>query len=216
MKYSVLELTQSILASLGSDEVNSIGDTAEAQQIVNILETVYYNMAARGNLPEHNGLIQLQGSDDPTRPTLMTVPANVTKIDWIEYYDANPADGTSFQIDQYGSYSNQHDTNVNLSYNASSANSFPWTFTSTSSITVGLGIKTFQVNVVATASTPQLGQECEILNGTTLYMSGVVTAFYTVPNTTYSNLVINVTAISGSGTFATWTVNQINGPTTAP
>lgn len=211
MKYTVLEMTQSILSSMSSDEVNSIGDTAESLQIANILETVYYNIAARGNLPEHNGLVQLQGSDDPTRPVLMTVPDNVTKIDWIEYYDANPADGTAFQIDQFGAFSNQHATNTDLSAIGSTTGSFPWIATSTSTVTVGLGTQNF---TVANNNNIFPGNQCEILSGTTPYMSGTVIAY--VPGTTNAVLSIDVTAISGSGTFSTWTINQLGAPTTAP
>lgn len=211
MKYSLLEMTQSILSSLSSDEVNSIGDTAESLQIVNIIEQVYYNMAARGNLPEHNGLVQLQGSDDVTRPVLMTVPDNVTRIDWIEYYDANPADSTSFMVDQYGSYSNQHDTNTNLSYNATFTGSFPWSVTSTTSVTVGTGTQNFQVSN-GTSIFP--GNLVEVLSGTTTYMSGTVIAY--VPGNTTATLSLNITATSGSGTFTSWTINQLNAPTTAP
>jgi hypothetical protein len=206
MKYSLLELTQSILASLSSDEVNSIGDTTESQQVVNIIETVYYNMAARSELPEHQGLIQLVGSDNPIKPVLMTVPSNVTKIEWIEYYDSNPSDGTSLQVDQYGAYS-IHDTNTDLQNNSTFQASYPWTATSTSTNTVGLGIQTFSVSSGLTIG---LGNNAEILSGTTLYMSGVVTAY------NGTNLVIDVTAINGSGTFSTWTLNQLNAPSTAP
>lgn len=206
MKYTLLELTQSILASLGSDEVNSIGDTSESQQVVNIIETVYYNMAARSQLPEHEGLIQLIGSDDPIKPVIMTIPANVTKIDWIEYYDSNPSDGTTLQTSQFGAYS-PHDTNTDLQNNSTFQGSFPWNTTSTSTITVGLGIQTFTVSSNLTIG---LGNQVEILSGTTLYMSGVVTAYNT------NQLTINVTAISGSGTFSTWILNQLNPPTTAP
>ena len=77
MQFTVLEMTQSILSFLTSDEVNSIEDTAESLQMANILETVYYNIATRGNLLEHNGLFQLQGSDDLLKPVLMHVGLGV-------------------------------------------------------------------------------------------------------------------------------------------
>lgn len=219
MQYTLLELTQSILSSLSSDEVNSIGDTTESQQIANIIETVYYNMAARAQLPEHEGLIQLLGSDDPTKPTMMTVPPGVTRIKWIEYYDTNPDDGTSIQTDQYGAYS-KHDVNTDLQNNSTYQASYPWTATSTSSITVGLGTQTF---VVQPNLTIGLGNQVEILSGTTVYMSGTVLAYNNTvvpvtspPTPTTANLVINVTAIFGSGTKTSWTLNQLNAPTTAP
>jgi hypothetical protein len=219
MQYTLLELTQSILSSLSSDEVNSIGDTTESQQIANIIETVYYNMAARSELPEHEGLIQLVGMDDTLRPVMMSVPAGTSKISWIQYYDTNPSDGTSIQTDQYGAYS-VHDVNTDLQNNSTFQASYPWTATSTSSITVGLGIKSF---TVAPNLTIGLGNQVEILSGTTTYMSGVVTAYNNSvvpvtnpPTPATATLVINVTATSGSGTYTTWTLNQINAPTTAP
>jgi hypothetical protein len=205
MQYTLLEMVQSISASLGSDEVNSIGDTAEAQQIVNIIETVYYNMAARSELPEHQGLIQLVSSTDPLKPTLMTVPSNVTRIDWVSYFDTNPADGTSIQNDQFGAYS--HDLNLDLQNNSTFQASYPWTANSTSTNTVGTGTKTF---VVPAGITIGLGNEVEITSGTTLYMSGLVTAY------NGTSLVINVTATFGSGTFSSWVLTQMNAPTSAP
>lgn len=205
MKLTLLEMTQNILSAMSSDEVNSIGDTAESLQVANIIQTVYYNIAARANLPEHNGLVQLVGVNDPLRPVLMTVPSNVTRINWIQYFDTNPADGASTQVSQFGAYS--HDLNTDLLNNSTFQASYPWSTTSTTSNTIGLGIKTFTVSGGLTIG---IGNEFEILNGTTLCMSGVVEAYF---NTT---LTLNVTAISGSGTFSSWIIKQLNAPTIAP
>lgn len=38
MKYTLLELTQRILESMNSDEVNSIGDTEESMTVANIIK----------------------------------------------------------------------------------------------------------------------------------------------------------------------------------
>ena len=205
MKLSVLQMTQSILSSMSSDEVNSIGDTAESLQVANIIQTVYYNMAARSQLPEHEGFIQLQGSDDPIKPVLMTVPANVTRITWMEYFDSNPADSIQF-VDS-------HDINTDLLNNSTFQASFPWTTTSTSTITIGTGIQSFTVSPNLTIA---LGNAVEIFTGTTLAMSGVVTAYNNNLADTAGILVINVTATSGSGTFSSWTLNQLNAPSNAP
>ncbi len=105
MKQTVLQLTQSILSSLSSDEVNSIGDTPEAMQVANILRTTYYNMISRGDLEEHNKLFQLVSSTDPYAPVLMYRPDDVTRIDWIKYY--NPDDGAFDSIAD-------HDINVDI------------------------------------------------------------------------------------------------------
>ena len=42
-KMTVLEMVQDILNDMDSDEVNSINDTIEAQQVANTVRTVYAN-----------------------------------------------------------------------------------------------------------------------------------------------------------------------------
>lgn len=86
---TVLDMTQTILSALNSDEVNSISDTTESMQIVNIIKNKYYDILDRGNLPEQQTLIQLTASGDNTKPTLMYVPTGVLRIDWIKYFDNN-------------------------------------------------------------------------------------------------------------------------------
>lgn len=87
---TVLDMTQSILSALNSDEVNSIADTTESMQIANIIKNKYYDILTRGNLPEQRTLIQLTASGDNTKPTLMYIPSGVIRMDWIKYFDNNP------------------------------------------------------------------------------------------------------------------------------
>jgi hypothetical protein len=95
MKLTLLQLTQNILSALNSDEVNSIGDTAEAMQVATCIQTSYLNMQGRYDLPEHNQLMQLNPSDDPTQPVLMYRPDSVNRIEWIKYYNSqDPATNT--------------------------------------------------------------------------------------------------------------------------
>lgn len=85
MKYTLLKMVQLILSSMNSDEVNSISDTTESQQIVDILETTYNDIVSTLDFPEHWDLFELQASGDNTRPTIMYLPEGVTKIEWIQY-----------------------------------------------------------------------------------------------------------------------------------
>lgn len=85
MKYTLLEMVQLILSSLDSDEVNSISDTPESNQVALLLKSVYYDSATDLGLPEHETLFQLNASGDASKPTIMYVPTNVTHIDWISY-----------------------------------------------------------------------------------------------------------------------------------
>lgn len=85
MRYTLLDMVQEILSSMDSDEVNSIGDTTESMQVARIIRTAYFNIIARSNLPEHNGLFSLLSSVDPDSPTLMYRPENAARLEWIKY-----------------------------------------------------------------------------------------------------------------------------------
>lgn len=88
MKRTLLDLTQSILSSLDSDEVNSISDTTEAQQIAEIIRNTYFNIQGRTNLPKHDEIFQLTASGDVNQPVLMFKPDNIGKMEWLKYFDA--------------------------------------------------------------------------------------------------------------------------------
>lgn len=85
MRYTLLEIVQLILSSMDSDEVNDINDTVESTQVATLLKSVFYDCAVDLGLPEHEALFELNASGDNAKPTLMTVPSNVTKINWIKY-----------------------------------------------------------------------------------------------------------------------------------
>jgi hypothetical protein len=89
MKYTLLELTQTVLSRMDSDEVNSISDTPEAMQVATIIRSVYFDIIGRANLPEHFSLVTLDASTDATKPTLMTVPSTISRIEWIRYNKLN-------------------------------------------------------------------------------------------------------------------------------
>lgn len=111
MRLTLLELTQTILSSMGSDEVNSISDTTESLQVANIIKQTYMNMLGRYDLPSNNQLFQLSPSLNIVSPVLMEFAPGTTRVDWIKYLDTNTADNE--EQDQYGAYS-EHDTNTDL------------------------------------------------------------------------------------------------------
>lgn len=108
MKYTNLDYVQTILSALGSDEVNSVSDTTESLQVLEVLKTAYFNMISRTLPPEHKQLIQLDPSLDVTAPTLMYVPDGIKSIEWIKYFNSNNLpnadDDTGFE----------HDLNVDI------------------------------------------------------------------------------------------------------
>lgn len=94
MRRTLLDLTQEILSSLDSDEVNSISDTVESYQVAVLLRGVYYDLATDLGLLEHDTVFGLSASQDTTKPVIMTIPANVTRIDNITYDNRETADTT--------------------------------------------------------------------------------------------------------------------------
>ncbi len=113
MRMTNLDYVQNILSSLGSDEVNSVSDTTESLQVLSILKTTYFNMVGRLHLPEHGQLIQLDPSLDSTMPVLMYIPSEVTKLQWLKYFNnvsVDTDDDTDFQ----------HDLNVDITSDGNS------------------------------------------------------------------------------------------------
>jgi len=92
MKRTLLDLTQSILSSLSSDEVNSIGDTTESMQVAEVIRTTYFNIISRVGIPNHTQLIQLDPSLDASSPVLMYIPAGIGRLEWLKYFDSNILD----------------------------------------------------------------------------------------------------------------------------
>lgn len=184
---TLLEMTQNILASLDSDQVNSISDTVESDQVARIIQNKYYDILSRDNIPEQQMLMQLTASGDSTKPTLMYVPDGVTTIEWLKYFDANPADG--LDVSQFGAFS--HGLNLDIE------DSSGWATTSTTSNSIATGSKTFTV-----ASS---GLDISVGDGA-LAQSGTMAMFGLVTSYSGTTLVINVSQTVGSGTLASWTI----------
>lgn len=98
MKYTLLDIVQTILSSMDSDEVNSLSDTTESIQVAEIVKTVYYDIAALGELPRDQAPFQLVASGDPLQPVTMTIPDGIDEIIWLKYnYATVDQPETSYQ-----------------------------------------------------------------------------------------------------------------------
>lgn len=84
-KYTLLEMTQSILSDMNSDEVNSVTDTVEALQVTQIIKDTFYEIITEGEWPHLKTLMQLTASADAGKPTHMRMPENVQKVVSIRY-----------------------------------------------------------------------------------------------------------------------------------
>lgn len=92
MKTTLLQIVQSILSDMDSEDVNSISDTVEAQQIASVVEDTYYNIIAAREIPEHNKLMALTAMGDSNKPTHFKYPTNTKSIKRIEYNVGTVAD----------------------------------------------------------------------------------------------------------------------------
>lgn len=85
MKSTLLEMTQLILSAMDSDEVNSISDTVESQQVALLIKSVYYDLITDIAMPELETAFQLNASGTSAKPTLMTLPENAIRVRQVFY-----------------------------------------------------------------------------------------------------------------------------------
>ena len=85
MKSTLLQVVQSILSDMDSENVNTISDTVEAQQIASVVEDTYFNIIAARDIPEHNKLIPLVSLSSTARPTHFTYPARTKQLMRVDY-----------------------------------------------------------------------------------------------------------------------------------
>lgn len=84
-KLTLLEIVQDILNSLDSDEVDSINDTLEAQQVAQIVKTAYYNIIDGKDWANQYQLWQPSSSGTTTAPTKLKIPDTSIELLWIKY-----------------------------------------------------------------------------------------------------------------------------------
>ena len=89
MKRTLLELTQNILSAMDSENINSISDSVEAMQIVDIIETTYFDIISTRDIPEHKELIKMTALSDTNFPSHFSYPTNVKEIVSLDYQDSD-------------------------------------------------------------------------------------------------------------------------------
>jgi len=92
-KMSLLEIVTDILNDLDSDEVNSINDTIESQQVAQVVKSCYFEMIANRNWPHLRKLVQLESASDITKPNYLKLPEGTKELVFFRYdlfTDTNP------------------------------------------------------------------------------------------------------------------------------
>lgn len=88
-KLTLLEMVQNILSAMDSDEVNSIFDTVESQQVVEVIKETYDEQFNNITIPEMVGIVTLESVSDVTRPNYLKFPSNTKSIEWLRYRGAD-------------------------------------------------------------------------------------------------------------------------------
>lgn len=100
MKMTLLEIVQDILNDLDSDEVNSIDDTTESQQIAQIVKSTYFAILSARDWPHTKRLVQVNPSGNPLIPTHMYLQDEIKRVAFINYDKAKVSDGERRRIEE--------------------------------------------------------------------------------------------------------------------
>lgn len=89
---TLLEMTQDILNDMDGDEINSISDTAEAEQVANIIKNTYRNMVSNSNWHHTRRAVAVTPYSDSNFPTHMRLNEEVKELILINYDRADVDD----------------------------------------------------------------------------------------------------------------------------
>lgn len=82
---TLLDVVQEVLSAMDSDQVNSIMDTFESEQVVSIARAVYRDMVSNRNWPFFRRTIQFNSLANPSLPTHMTLQDEVKELVFVNY-----------------------------------------------------------------------------------------------------------------------------------
>jgi len=91
---TLLEIVQRVLDALGSDNVNSIGDTIESTQIANEARITYYELMDRDEWPHLIQQTQLESVSDVNHPNYLRIPTDVVEITDLRYETTESGDSS--------------------------------------------------------------------------------------------------------------------------
>ena len=100
MRRTLLDIVQSILSDMDSEDVNSISDSIEAQQVASVVKDTYYNIISTRTIPEHEGTFTLTSLSSSSRPTHFLYPTDAKDIKSL-YYNISETGGAEYQLVKY-------------------------------------------------------------------------------------------------------------------
>jgi hypothetical protein len=97
-KLTLLQLVQKTMEALNLEEINSISDSPDAEQIAQIAQDSYYELLNQSDWPHTIRLGQLESVGDADKPNYLRIPDEVTRIDTFKY-DATLTDDDDLPVD---------------------------------------------------------------------------------------------------------------------
>ena len=85
MKMTLLEMVTDILNSMDSDEVNTITETVESDQVSQIIKTTFFELIADRDWAHLKELFELDESGTTARPTHMSPPERISEVREVNY-----------------------------------------------------------------------------------------------------------------------------------
>ena len=85
MAKTLLQITQDILSVMDGDEVNSISDTEESEQVAKAIVRTYNSFVSNQNWLHTRTGITIEGRADSNFPTHMTLKDEVKRLEFINY-----------------------------------------------------------------------------------------------------------------------------------
>jgi hypothetical protein len=97
MKMTLLTMVQNILSDMDSEEINSISDSNEAEQIAKVIENTYFNLISTRVIPEHAQAIKMVSYSSSARPTHFSFPNRVKNIEFLDYNVSEAVGGVEYK-----------------------------------------------------------------------------------------------------------------------
>lgn len=101
MKMTLLEMVQNILSDMDSEEINSISDSNEAEQVVQVIKASYFNMIASRFIPELSQILKLTSLSQSARPTHFQFPTRVKNVEFLDYNISKVVGGVKYERMKY-------------------------------------------------------------------------------------------------------------------
>jgi|TARA_R110000744_G_scaffold160193_1_gene276487 hypothetical protein len=101
MKMTLLEMVQNILSDMDSEEINSLSDSNEAEQVALVIKTTFFSLVASRFIPEHAQILKLDSLSQSARPTHFAFPLRVKNIEFLDYNVSETSGGIDYRRTTY-------------------------------------------------------------------------------------------------------------------